>query len=407
MFESTKGKSPFYPGQPVPVEFFTGRDKEIQKIARAIREVELGKPRSIFLTGEYGIGKSSLAGYMKYYAEKHNNLLGIYVLLGGASTIESLATRTVESVLKNEYWEPSLTEKIRNFLSKYVGKQELFGIHINFEALKADGPNLSRGFLPFLHELYKRLEKSGIKGIMLIFDEINGLAKAPEFSHFIKSLIDENALNRSPLPLLLMLCGVEERRREMIRQHQPIERIFDIVQVQPMSRHEMEEFFNKAFGSVGIQVNQDAMNQLCKYSAGFPKIMHIIGDAVFWIDRDNVVDINDAFQGILIAAEDIGKKFVDQQVYRALRSKDYHSILNKLGRANFDLAFKKKDIEEHLTSSERKKFNNFLQRMKKLKVIKSGDERGEYIFTNRLIRLYILLNSIEQETKKIKNSKKS
>lgn len=76
----TKGKSPFYPGQPVPVELFTGRINEIQRIARSITLVEFGKPQAIFLTGEYGIGKSSLAGFIKYYAETHSNILGIYVL---------------------------------------------------------------------------------------------------------------------------------------------------------------------------------------------------------------------------------------------------------------------------------------------------------------------------------------
>lgn len=46
----------------------------------------MGKPQAIFLTGEYGIGKSSLAGFMRYYAEKTNNIFGIHILLGGAET---------------------------------------------------------------------------------------------------------------------------------------------------------------------------------------------------------------------------------------------------------------------------------------------------------------------------------
>jgi len=69
----------------------------------------------------------------------------------------------------------------------------------------------------------------------------------------------------------------------------------------------------------------------------------------------------------------------------------------KLGTERFDLSFKKSEIESRLAASEKKKFNNFLQRMKNLKVIKSGKERGEYIFTSRLVRLYILLNSLKKE----------
>ncbi len=396
----TKGISPFYPGQPVPVELFVGRQKEIDKIARAVRQVELGKPQAIFLTGEYGIGKSSLAGFMRFYAEKENRLFGIHILLGSATTTEDLAVKTVETVLKTSAYEPTIIEKARNILSKYIGKQELFGVQINLDVLKADGPNISQGYLPFLREFLERFKNDGIKGIMLILDEINGIASNPKFAHFIKGLVDENALSATPLPLMLMLSGVEERRREMIQHHQPVERIFDIVEINPMTESEMKDFFNKAFQSQNVTVNEDAMVLLCHYSAGFPKIIHIVGDATFWTDQDGIIDKDDAFKGILLAAEDIGRKFVDQQVLKALRSKDYHSIMEKMSKLPFDLSFQKADLEKGLSDSEKKKCNNFLQRMKKLKVLSSGDIQGEYVFNSRLVRLYILLNSIKKDIPK-------
>ena len=397
MANLTKGKSPFYPGQPVPIDFFVGRINEVQRIARAIGQVELGKPQAIYLTGEYGIGKSSLAGYMKCVAERNNHILGIHVFLGGSETIDDLAAKTVETVIKMQIYGGTATEKIRNFLSKYIGKQELFGFSINLEALRADSPNISHGYLPFLRELLNRFKDDGIKGLMLILDEINGITDNKQFAHFIKGLVDENALSANPLPLMLMLCGVQERRKEMIQHHQPVERIFDVVEIKPMSENEMEDFFTKTFNSVDVQVKEEAMSLLCHYSAGFPKIMHIIGDAVFWVDQDNSVDRDDALKGIVIAAEDIGKKFVDQQVINALRSKDYRSILTKLGKEEFGLSFQKSSIEKGLSEKEKSKFNNFLQRMKKLNVLKSGEERGEYIFNTLLVRLYILLNSLEKK----------
>lgn len=354
MNTTMKGISPFYPGQPVPVDLFVGRQKEIEKIARAVSQVELGKPQAIFLTGEYGIGKSSPAGLMRFYAEKERHLFGIHVLLGGATTIEDVAVKTVETALKTPAYRPTLTEKVRNILSKYIGQQELFGVRINLEALKADGPNISHGYLPFLHDLLERLKDEGIKGIMLILDEINGITSTSKFAHFIESLIDENALSAKPLPLMLILSGVEERRREMIQHHQPVERIFDIVEINPMSELEMKDFFNKAFQSQNIGVNEDAMSLLCHYSGGFPNIMHIVGDATFWIDQDDVIDEDDAFKGILNAAEDIGRKFVDQQVIKALRSKDYHSIMEKMGKLPFDLSFQKTELEKGLSDVEKK-----------------------------------------------------
>lgn len=388
---ASKGKSPFYPGQPVPIEFFTGRKSEIIRIARSLNQVEQGKPQAVFLTGEYGIGKSSLASYMRHYAEKEKNILGIHVFLGVAQTVEEVATRTVHSVINAEVYEQSKSEVIRNFLGKYIEQQELFGATINIKALKADGPNLSKGFLPFLKELLRRVEQNGIKGLMLILDEINGITSNPQFAHFIKTLVDENALSSEPLPLLLMLCGVDERRKEMIKNHPPVERIFDIVEIQQMGKEEMKEFYTKSFESAEIKIEPKAMDRMCYYSAGFPKIMHAIGDEIYWIDFDGKIDYDDALNGIRNAAVEIGKKFVDQQVYRALQSKDYRSILEKLCKGSLNLSFMKSDIQENLTVTEKKKFNNFLVRMKKLNVLRSGDERGEYIFNSRIVRLYLFL----------------
>src|SRR5688572_3336359 len=123
--------------------------------------------------------------------------------------------------------------------------------------------------LDFLSSSIERLADSGITGVLLILDEIDGITADPQFAHFIKGLIDANALSAKPLPLLLMLCGVEERRKEMIQRYQAIDRIFDVIEIEPMSAVETESFFEKAFSSVSITVTPDAMELFVEYSAGF------------------------------------------------------------------------------------------------------------------------------------------
>ncbi len=91
-----------------------------------------------------------MAGFTKFIAEKNNNLIGIHVLLGGINKLEDLASKTVEAILREQIIKEKTGEKIKNALSKYLGKQELFGFSINFEALKSDSLNISKGFLPFL-----------------------------------------------------------------------------------------------------------------------------------------------------------------------------------------------------------------------------------------------------------------
>jgi hypothetical protein len=396
METANKGRSPFFPGQPVPIELFVGRQDQIERIiSRGIGQVELGKPISIFIQGEYGIGKSSIASYLQRIAESEHNLHAIYAPLGGALNLEDVSDVIFQATVQSGAFDPSKSEKIRSWLAKYIGQQKIMGISINFAAFKSDVPNISSatGILAFLREAYKKLSESSVKGIFLVLDEINGITSDDQFAHFIKGLVDNNALSREPLPLLLMLCGVEERRRELIEKHKPIERIFDVIEITPLSTDEMADFFKKAFSSVNTVIDEEAIELMTTYSAGLPKIMHLIGDFAFWIDKDSHISADDATEAIISAAGDVGRKFVQQQVIRELKSKDYHSILKKIAQTGLDMSFQKKVIEQQLTESEKKKFNNFLQKMKKLKVLRSGDLQGEYVFNEKMVRVYIWLEN--------------
>jgi hypothetical protein len=365
-----------------------------------VKQVASGKPVAMFIQGEYGIGKSSIAGFTQWLAEKDHGLHGIYAPLGGCKGLADLPAAVLQAVLRSGAFDPKKSERVRNWLAHYIGRQELFGLTLDFEALKKDAPNISTpyGLLGFLSEAHERLKDVGIKGIFLVLDEINGITEDPQFAYFLKGLVDTNAMSPKPLPLLLMLCGVEERRREMIQKHQPVDRIFDIIEIEVMSKEEMVEFFTRAFESVNVDVEQSAMNVLVHYSAGFPKIMHLVGDAAFWIDEDCKINEEDAMRAVMVAADDVGKKYVDQQVYKALRSSDYHSILAKIAKMGpGTMSFTKDQIISGLTESEKRKLNNFLQKMKTLHVLRSGEVRGEYIFNLRMVRLYIWLQSLQKK----------
>ncbi len=384
-----KDRSPFYPGQPVPLEFFVGRLSQIERIERALKQVSLGKPQAVFLTGEYGIGKSSLAQAIRHIGESKYKLLGIHVLLGGAKTINDLSERTLQRLIEEDSYSPKVSEKIRNWLAKYIGQQSVMGIQVDLSTIKVDAPTLSAGFLPFLREAYTRLSTSGTKGIVLIFDELNGIVKNPDFAHFIKTLIDGNALSKNPVPFLLLLCGTEDRRLEMIANHQPIDRIFDLVPVEQMEEKDIRLFYKQAFHSVGVEIKSGSLKMLCEYSDGHPKAMQVLGDNCFWINKDEQISFDDCVRGIVQSAKDIGQKFIDNQVLATIESKDYKSILSKLVDDLDSLSFDKSELEKKLSASEKSKLTNFLQKLKRLRVISSSSEKGVYIFNSRLVVLFL------------------
>jgi hypothetical protein len=396
--EITKGRSPFHPGQPVPVELFVGRADQIERLVeRGIKQVEAGKPVAVFVQGEYGIGKSSIAAFLQELAEREHLLHTMYAPLAGCRTLPDVASAVLQAAVHSGTFEPDRSEKLRNWLAKYIGKQTLFGVTVNLETLRADAPAFATPFalLDFLKDALDRLAGSGVKGLFLVLDELNGIAGDPAFPQFLKGLVDTNAVSRPPLPLLLMLCGTDERRGQLIQGYEPIGRVFDVVDIPTMSGAEMREFYERAFQAAQMIVDEDAMAMLGESAAGFPKIMHEIGEAAYWADRDGRIDLADAVAATLAAAEEVGRKYVDHQVYDAVRSPDYRSILDKIATqlGPLRMSFTTAEVTGLLTASERPKFNNFLQKMKRLNVLRSGESRGEYVFNVSMVKLYIWLRA--------------
>ncbi len=387
-----KDRSPFSPGRPVPLEMFVGRKAEIDQILRAAGQVVAGKQENVFVTGEYGIGKSSFASLVRFVAEKKHNLVGFHVFLGSANTVEQMVEQVVSQIVRQTSSDKKTFEKVANLLGKYVEKFTLFGATVNLEALKKDAEAVAHNFLPFLRQIYGSL-KDEWNGMMLILDDLNGITSSPKFAAMIKSLVDEIATSGETLSLLLMLTGVPERREEILQHQRSVERIFDVVEIDPLEDESVEEFFLRAFESVDNKLEPAALKTLTHYSGGLPKLMHEVDDATFWAVPGNVVTERYAIDGVVRAADNVGKKYFDQ-IYRALRSTDYHSILRKLGKLQIDQSFYRADAVKGLTQSEKRKFDNFLQRMKDLKALRSGEARGEWVFPDRLIRVYLLLESL-------------
>ena len=93
--------------------------------------------------------------------------------------------------------------------------------------------------------------------------------------------------------------------------------------------------------------------------------------------------------GIIDAAKIIVGKFLDQQVFDAIRSEKYRSILKKMIRHGPVDRFRRSEMTKNLTKEEIKVFDNFLQRMKKLGALMQGPTvRGGYQSPNRLYSLY-------------------
>jgi AAA+ ATPase superfamily predicted ATPase len=387
--------SPFTPGVPVPAEFFVGRMAEVERLRAKVATATQGRLQVAFLTGERGIGKSSLASLVRFRAEREYQALGLHIFLGGATSLEEMVQRIFDRLLK-ESAGTSWFDSIKQLFGSRIHQIDLFGIGVEFAAESQDLTRLVHNFAPALRNLTDRL-KGARKGILLVLDDINGLAASAAFANWLKSLVDEIATSQKPLPLFLLLVGTEERRQESIRLQPSLARVFDVVEIRAWTEEETRAFFERAFASVGIEVEEGALHLLATYTGGLPVLAQEIGDAAFHLDDDNRISVADAMQAVMQAADIVGHKHLEPQVFQALRSARYRAILRKVVAEGQSLQFHflRAEVMERLSQDERKVFDNFLRRMEKLGVLVRDAERGPgaYRFTNLLHYLYFTLEA--------------
>lgn len=399
----TTKESPFTPGKPVPIEYFIARLKEIERLKRAINQTSCGRNENIFIAGERGIGKSSLAGFIRYLAEKEYDFIGAHCFLGGVRDLEGMI-RVIFQRLLQEVSDKTIFDKLKNVFSKYIKEITLFGVGVEFTTDRSELRTLLDNFLPAIKKINETI-KDRKNGVILILDDLNGITDVSEFAQFLKSFVDELATSRDSLPLLIVLVGITERREDLIKHQPSIARIFDIIDLIPMDESESKKFFNNMFGKQNISVTPKALSLMVMLSGGLPMLMHEVGDAIFWLDKDDYIDEKDATNGIFVAADVVGRKYLDSQVYRELRSETHRSILRRIGKLPLGTSFKRKAILERVPDRERKTFDNFIRRTKRLGIIGETEIRGEYRFINQLYHLYVWLEAFRAE-KESKGSNK-
>ena len=385
--------SPFRPGRPVPAELFTGRHREVEQLRGMVRASQRGIFKIGFVSGERGIGKSSLAMFARQLVERER-VMGCHVFLGGARRLNEMLRQTFDRFLKegvNQPWR----DAVRKFFGDHVQEIGLLGITLKLDIQERDLAALRHDFVPAMKRLLEQVGKHK-RSIFLILDDINGLSTSHEFANWLKSTVDEIATSPHSPNLCLLLVGPEERRYELIAQQPSLTRVFELIRLAPWSSEETALFYRNSFQSAGAETTAEGLRSLVRFAGGLPVLAHEIGDAVWRRAEGPKIQRREVLAGITLAAEVVGAKWLEPKVFQAIRSENYRAVLNKMPR-HPQLNFRRAELRERLTPGERRVLDNFLRRMKELGALEEDPEvRGGYRFPSLLHRLAFALAGIRQ-----------
>ncbi|MDR3062890.1 MAG: hypothetical protein LBU40_01960 [Methanobrevibacter sp.] len=205
--------------------------------------------------------------------------------------------------------------------------------------------------------------------------------------------------------MAIILTTYPENAQKLYNHNPSFNRLFKHIEVKGLNDSEIEDFFTKIFSKLDIAIEKEAVKLMVNFSSGFPNMMQEIGDGVFWRNSDNVIDKDDALNGIIKAGTEIGDKYLKPALDKSIKSERYLSIFRTLGndftKHNImeEYTFRKKDIAEKLEPNEMNAFSDFLSRAKELKILeyREGVKQGVYTFTNNLYPIYFLIQYLEHD----------
>lgn len=392
--------NPFTPDKPISPDFFAGRFDEVSKVLSAIGRTRAGNAAHVLITGDRGIGKSSLAWLARYLAqtgdEGNRPFLTAYVLVQDATTLQHMCELCLRDLGQNV--RKSALQEVWDFLKVHM-KLTLFGTaEISLEPQRIS--DLVSEFAYVLEEVSDRASKD-TDGMLIIIDEFDRIAgKQKGLASFFKSLFEKLTVDGYG-HIMFMIVGLSDIRHELAEDHPSIMRCFLPIELPVMHPTEIEEFVRNALAPSGVACSPEVMSAITYYSGGYPVLVHELGYALFETDSDGSWDWTDFLPALKRAVRSLEQRLFAKMYTVDIKSKLYRDILNILATAEGD---------EVSLSEIKKRFpgrpelvSSYVSRLiERGLVAKVEGQRATYRLINRLFKLFIRLKIDAESRKRIK-----
>ncbi len=267
----------YSPSRPIKEEsFFQGRVEQRNRIADAVKEIG----QHIIIYGDRGVGKTSFANIV---SERYRLAINSLVTCNQNSTLAGLWKSifknipiSVERYKRIGFQPPENQEnKIKSIttLADHINLSTIINID-EVNSILTTANNINYQFLFIFDE----------------FDQISSKQLITDFSNIIKFCSDH--LEK----ITIMVVGIGKSVTDLIENHQSIERSTIQIFLQRMSDNELKEIVNKANSQLKMTIDSNVLDQIVKYSSGYPHYTHLLGKyaTLFSLHRKSLhIDIKD------------------------------------------------------------------------------------------------------------------
>lgn len=402
--------NPFKPNSPVPFGMFAGRINEIKALEKGLHQTKNGHPAFLSVTGERGIGKSSLVSLIRSIAEgafrgldyDTFNFVVIDTVISKQTTLASFIS-LVERDLKRELGR---FEKLRKYVDntwEFVKRLNISGSSIGAVERDENIDLIIDDFSYSLAETCKRIcrpEKDEDKrdGIILFVDEADKSSPSLHLGYFIK-VLTETLLKRQCQNVMVVLAGLPDVKEKLAQSHESSPRIFSELKIGALGPDDRKSVVDRGLEEANkinaevTTISPEARNLISTLSEGYPHFIQQFAYSAFEANDDGEISAEDVSRGafgIGGAIDAIGAQFYEGPYNEQIKSDEYREVLEIMAD-QMNAWVKKSEIRQEFSGSDQT-LTDALKALTARKIIlKNPSKMGEYRLQQRGFALWIKL----------------
>jgi hypothetical protein len=410
--------NPFVPNSPVNPGMFVGRLREVERLERYLQHARAGEALHFMVTGERGIGKSSLLLYLKWLAtgriqidDASCRFLVVDVDIDKNTTQLGLVKR-IELGIR---YSLDKSEPARAFLEKawtFVRRMEAGGLRLRNGGEVKHDELLPDEFALSLAETAARITNPDPvpllnavhDGILILIDEADNSSTSLALGAFLK-LLTERLQKHGCSRIAIGLAGLPRLRAVLAESHPSAPRAFQEVTLDRLSSAEVARVIDlclsKAKDKYGVDVQIDAVAKslLSGLSEGYPHFIQQFGYSAYEYDSDDRIDANDVTASAFGpggALEAIGDNYYRDAFYGRIKEESYRQVL-RIMADKLDEWITKKEIASRF-KGKKSSLDNAIHALRERKIILTKEgSKGVYRLQHKGFALWIKIHGTTPE----------
>jgi len=387
------------PSGPVQsIEHLYGRELQLREIDKALSSTG----RHVFVYGDRGVGKTSLAQSAAYAHQSSEND-PILVGCNRSTTFFDIVETVARRVQNTDPTVKQTSTKSRGL--KALGVQ--IGTETKFERIEILKPTR---FNEAVELLGKFVPRHSAKALVVV-DEFDLLAEPEKgmFADLIKQIGDQK------IPVQFVFCGIGESLDELLGAHGSSYRYVEGIEVERLRFDARLDIIQKSSFALGVEVPEPQRFRVAAISDGFPHYVHLICEKLYWelfYDEAVVHKASKEHYGAAIGAAINGiQQFLRRAYDKAtIKNNDENHFILWAAADHPNLMRHKEDIYESYVGimsklgEEPLEFKDFARLLSRLTSPACGgilrrqsdDARSYYQFSESIVRGYVRLRAEEQ-----------